>query len=141
MASINMSKVVTGGLLAGLIINVSEFVLNAGVLAKDWQQTMTSLNRPPDFTTAQIVGFNVFGFLIGIFAVWLYAAIRPRYGAGRNTAICAALATWFTVYLLGMAPPAMTGLFPLGLVAISVVWGLAEVLIATIVGARLYREE
>ena len=29
--------------------------------------------------------FTVWGFLVGIFAVWLYAAIRPRYGAGAKT--------------------------------------------------------
>jgi hypothetical protein len=33
--------------------------------------------------------FNATGFLIGIFAIWLYAAIRPRHGPGPKTAVCA----------------------------------------------------
>ena len=31
---------------------------------------------------------------LGIAAVWLYAAIRPRYGAGPRTAVIAGLAVW-----------------------------------------------
>ena len=36
-----------------------------------------------------LASFTVWGFLVGIFAVWLYAAIRPRFGALRATALCA----------------------------------------------------
>ena len=43
--------------------------------------------------------FLAWGFLVGIFAVWLYAAIRPRYGAGPKTALCAGAAVWGIGYL------------------------------------------
>ena len=43
--------------------------------------------------------FLAWGFLVGIFAVWLYAAIRPRYGAGPKTALCAGAAVWGLGYL------------------------------------------
>jgi hypothetical protein len=33
---------------------------------------------------AELTMFTVWGFLVGIFAVWLYAGIRPRYGAGQK---------------------------------------------------------
>ena len=31
-------------------------------------------------------------FLVGILLIWLYAAIRPRYGAGPGTAVLAGVA-------------------------------------------------
>ena len=31
--------------------------------------------------------FVIWGLFVGIFPVWLYAAIRPRYGAGLKTAL------------------------------------------------------
>lgn len=36
----------------------------------------------------------VMGFVFGIAAVWLYAAIRPRYGAGIGTPVRAGIAVW-----------------------------------------------
>ena len=37
--------------------------------------------------------------LTGISILWLYAAIRPRYGPGAKTATIAAFASWFIVSL------------------------------------------
>jgi hypothetical protein len=141
MSKINMSRVVIGGLVAGLLINVSEYVLNVIVLDAQWHETMASLNRPMAESVGAIVAFNIVGFLIGIFTVWLYAAIRPRYGAGPNTALCAGAAVWFIGYVLALSAPAITGILPMRLIGISLVWGLVEILIAAVVGARLYREE
>ena len=89
MDRINWNRVLLGGLLAGLIINASEFVLNGVVLQSDWNAAMKALNKPGDVTGGQIAGFNLWGFATGIIAVWLYAAIRPRYGAGPKTAAIA----------------------------------------------------
>ncbi len=141
MAGINVSKVITGGLVAGVIVNASEAVLNVVVLADDWKKVMLGLNKPADFATAQIIEFNIMGFATGLLAVWLYAAIRPRFGAGRNTAVIAALATWIAAYVLAFAPAAAMDLYPARIVCISLIWGLIEIVIATIVGATLYKEE
>lgn len=46
-----------------------------------WAEGMKALGRP-EFTTNQIIGFNTIGLAAGIFTLWLYATIRPRYGAG-----------------------------------------------------------
>src|SRR5437773_1007844 len=85
--------------------------------------------------------FTVWAFLIGIVAVWLYAAIRPRYGAGPKTAITAALAVWCLGYLLAAVTPLALKLFPVSVMIIGLVVGLVEVIVATLVGAKIYREE
>ena len=75
---------ILGGLVAGVTINVFEFLLNGVILANDMQAAIGALGTQMGarFVTA-------WGFLVGIFAVWLYAAIRPRFGALRATALCA----------------------------------------------------
>ena len=81
MGSINMGRVVIGGLVAGLLINVSEFLLNGVVLAQDLNDALKALNRPP-VDGGMILWFVLLGFGIGFMAVWLYAAVRPRLGPG-----------------------------------------------------------
>ncbi len=141
MGRINWTRVLLGGLVAGLIINVFEFVLNAIVLQKDWAEAMKTLNRSGDMTGGQIAAFNLWGFAAGILAVWLYAAIRPRYGAGPKTALVAALGVWLTAYLLGSAAPIILDLFPQRMMLLGLAVGIVEVSLGTLAGARLYREE
>ncbi len=139
MGGINWTRVILGGLLAGVVINVFESVLNGVVLAKEWEAAMAALNRKP-MGGGQIAVFVVWGFLIGIFAVWLYAAIRQRYGPGVKTALCAGAAVWGLGYLLASAPPIVMELFPAHLMTIGLAVGLVEILVATVAGAWLYRE-
>ncbi len=75
----------------------------------------------------------------GIWAMWLYAAIRPRYGAGPRTAVIAGLAWWIVSTLadatwgsFGFVP--VKALLPLSLVS------LPEMTMAVICGAWRYRE-
>lgn len=144
MSGINWGRVIFGGLLAGTVINVVEFFLNGVVLAKDWEAAMAALGRPP-IAGSQIAVFFVWsfilwGFLIGIFAVWLYAAIRPRYGAGPKTALFVGSFVWGLGYLLTSVTPFLLNLYPRRILAIGLTVGLVEVLLATLVGAWLYRE-
>ena len=85
--------------------------------------------------------FTLWGFLVGIFAVWLYAGIRPRYGAGPKTAACAGSAVWALGYLLASATTLALKLFPTRLMVIGLAVGLVEVIAGTLAGAWLYRED
>jgi hypothetical protein len=44
---INTARVVIGGVVAGLVLNVSEFILNMVVLGADMKAAMARLNLPP----------------------------------------------------------------------------------------------
>ncbi len=140
MGKINIGRVVLGGLLAGVVLNIGEFVLNVALLEEQWKAAMESLNRA-QVGDAAIVWFNVWGLVMGIAIVWTYAAMRPRFGAGPKTAIIVGLAVWFMVWVLGFGSSIIIGLYPTNLVLISLVWGLFEVPIATVTGAWLYKEE
>jgi hypothetical protein len=136
---INMTRVVLGGLLAGLVINISEVVLNAIVLEADLNAALARMNLPPVGTNA-IAVFVVMGFVLGIVSVWLYAAIRPRFEPGAPAAACAGVVVWFLAYCYGSIGFAAMGMFPARMIAIALIWGLFELVIATVAGAWVYSE-
>jgi hypothetical protein len=85
--------------------------------------------------------YAVYDVAKGLAGVWLYAAIRPRFGAGPRTATIAAVVTWFLVIpvpLLGLLP---TGWFGRRFAVLWSIEGLVVMVIAVVVGAWLYREE
>lgn len=139
MNAVNTGKVVTGGLVAGLIMNISEYVLNEPVLGAQMAAAMAERNLPP--VSGSAIGvFVVMGFLLGIFTIWLYAAIRPRYGAGAKTAVCAGLAVWFAAYLTPTVSFEVLGFMPMNLAVIAAVWGAVELMVASVAGAYFYSE-
>jgi hypothetical protein len=138
MARINLGRVILGGLLAGLVLNVSEFLLHEKVIKADEMAAMTALGKGG--ATGSIGVWVVYGFVYGIVLVWLYAAIRPRFGAGARTAACAGLTGWFFNSLLSSVAMVNMGLFAANLMVTSTIWALVDSVIAAVVGAWLYRE-
>ena len=139
MGRINLGRVILGGIVAGFLIDISEFFLNGIVLRAQWL-ALNAAHNIPVWGMNALIGFNLMGLAIGLVAVWTYAAIRPRFGAGPKTAIYAALLVWVTAYVLMNVSPWLAGMFPLSLVEMLVGVGLIEIVIATIVGAWLYKE-
>ncbi len=139
MGNINLGRVILGGIVAGIIVNAFEFVLNGVLLANQWTDLMASINRPV-LGVREIVCFNIFGFAMGLVAVWTYAAIRPRFGAGPRTALYAALLTWVTGYVFVDITPTIMGVFPMSMTWMLIGVGLVEIVVATLVGAWLYKE-
>jgi len=141
MGKINWGRVFLGGLIAGVIVNLSEFLVNGMLLMDEWAKAMQALGRPAGQGAGQMAAYIAFGFLVGLSAVWLYAAIRPRYGAGPRTAVCAGATVWFLAYFLGAMTALPMDLFPARLLYIGVGVGLVEMLIGTLLGACVYKEE
>ena len=139
MAQINTGRVVLGGLLAGLVINISEAVLNLAVVADDVEEIVTSLGVEPA-SGAAIGILVVVGFLIGIATVWLYAAMRPRFGAGPRTAMIAGAVVWALAHLWRMTDITLFLVLSMSFVMLVLVWTLVESLLAAYLGAMLYQE-
>ncbi len=140
MIKMNMGRVVLGGLVAGLVINVGEFILNMPILGSQWSDALKALNRPP-MDAAPPTFFIILAFVLGIFTVWLYAAIRPRFGKGPKTAICAGMMMWLISILYPMAGMLPMNLFPKSLMITAAIWDFFELPIAALAGAWFYREE
>ncbi|MGD8868529.1 MAG: hypothetical protein PVI01_12900 [Gemmatimonadales bacterium] len=139
MGKINIGRVIVGGLVAGLFINVAESLLNLVIIADRMDLVYRELNLPQPSGGA-IVVFFVLGFLLGILTIWLYAAIRPRFGPGPRTAILTALFVWLFAYLWPALGDAMMGILDPDLLVFVSVWGMFEILAASVAGAWFYRE-
>ena len=139
MNNINMGRVLLGGLLAGLVINIGEYLFNE-VLFKGQLKAVFDSLRVPEPSGNFIAVAVVLSFALGIVIVWLYAMIRPRYGPGPKTAICAGLIAWFLICIYCNLLWAILLSFPRNFVVIGIVWCFIEYCLAAIAGAWLYRE-
>ena len=139
MGQINWSRVVLGGLIAGLVMNVSEFIMTVPALGTQMQAELARHSLPP-MGASVATYYTVMAFVVGTLTVWLYAAIRPRYGPGPKTAICAGLTVWFLGPLRSRLGHATMGVFSTRLMVLAVVWGLVEMSVAALAGAWFYRE-
>lgn len=142
MASINLGRVVAGGLVAGVVANAIDFVSNTYVLASDiaaWAPTRNldpaAMNSGPVAATWIVVDF-IFGLLL----VSTYAAMRPRLGAGPKTAVLAGLALWGAVTLILFGFTQM-GVFSMALFVKGSIAALINTLAASVAGAAVYKEE
>ncbi|HJT67201.1 MAG TPA: hypothetical protein VJ749_12145 [Pyrinomonadaceae bacterium] len=139
MSKINFGRAILGGLVAGVVLNIGEYLLNEVVFKQQMEEMFRKLHVTPPGGNFIAVAVAI-TFLLGILLVLLYAMIRPRYGPGPKTAICAASVIWFCVYFYcGVLNAALFGLTT-SFVIIGMVWGIIEYSLAAIAGAWLYRE-
>jgi hypothetical protein len=139
MAGINVGRVIGGGLLAGVLMNVVDGLTNGAILNARWAEETRRLGIEMSAQSRSLAGWLTFDFLCGIVLVWLYASIRPRYGPGPKTAVVAGLAVWIITHLM-FAAWWFTGLFSFGLVAASTLGGLVAAVGGALAGCALYKE-
>ena len=139
MGKINLARVFLGGLLAGLILNIFEYVLNGVVFVSQWDAYMKILGR--QMRPGAIPFFVVSTFVAGIGVVWLYAVGRPRLGAGPTTAALAGIAYWFFAYAIPDANSIAANVAPGRLTLTISLILLVGVIIASVCGAWVYKEQ
>ncbi len=138
MSRINAGRVLAGGLLTGLLINIGETVLNGYLLMGTYAERMTAYGVPESPYAVPI--FSVYGFLLGIVAIWWYALARERLGPGPRTAALVGLGVW-VLYAGSFASfHFAVPLFPTHVPVVNLAWGFVEQPLATIAGAWVYRE-
>jgi len=140
MGKINIGRVILGGLVAGIVSDLLGYLVDGVLLAQRWSDGMGALARP-DLSSNQIVWFNLLGLATGIALIWIYAAIRPRFGAGPRTAIYAGLAVWIVGVLIpNVSFMVVAGLFSKHLALFTTSGALIEILAGALAGAALYKE-
>jgi hypothetical protein len=139
MKKINIERVLLGGLIAGLVLNIGEFLLNSVVFADDMKNDLQRLNltEPGGAFIARAVAAT---FVLGIVVTFLYAAIRAQFGSGVKTAIYAGLLAWFFSILYPGVIYNGIGIIETKFFLIGIAWGLIEYTLGAIAGAWLYKE-
>ena len=140
--AINTQKVVIGGLVAGLVMNVIDFVSNMFILGARMKAESDAFK--PGMSDAMMkpsvmASYIIMDFALGVLLVWTYAAIRPRFGPGFRTAVLAAGLFWVLacIFLSGYLH---MGMMSTGLWSTFAFVGLINFLLSAWVGAKLYTE-
>jgi hypothetical protein len=140
MGKINLGRVILGGIVAGIVSDVLDVLVDGIWLGPSWSGGMRQLGHSA-FSSNQVIWFNLLGLAGGIATIGIYAAIRPRFGAGAKTAIYAGLAVWVLAVLMpNLGFMWFTGLFSHHLMEKTTFGGLIEVLAGALAGAALYKE-
>ena len=139
MGKINFGRVLLGGLVAGIIMTIGEYLLNDFVLRSQMKDYFAAHRFPTPGGSFMVIAIAA-TVVLGIALVLLYAMIRSRFGPGPKTAIIAALTAWFLVFLYNNVIGVALGFVPVNMLAIAFGWELVEYLVAGLVGAWLYKE-
>lgn len=140
--AINTQKVVIGGLAAGLVANIIGFVGFGVILASRFETELAS--AAPTLVGAGMGGGAVAAtvvsqFAIGVLTVWLYAAMRPRFGPGIKTALYAGLAVWVCGVVFHLDPLLM-GMMSNTTYVLACLIAAIQVAASAALGGMLYQE-
>jgi hypothetical protein len=140
-AGINIGRLLLGGFVAAVVLNLVTGIANATILKGDflnWADGMGTHLHPPA-QPIQVGFWLLMGLLDAVTGVWIYAGMLPRYGAGSKTAILAGFLVWIVGRLCVAFDMLALGVFPWQLLAGQSVLGLAAILPGVLAGAWIYK--
>jgi hypothetical protein len=138
---LNISKLIAGAIVAGIVFNLIDYCTNTYWLKNDFRAMAGAHNIDPGAaeTGTAIAKFVCIDIAYGFLALFTYAAIRPRFGAGPATAVIAALIMWISadlvVYMFQTQQIFTMTYFVKGSAA-----ALLSSVVGTLAGASVYRE-
>ena len=140
--AINTSKVVAGGLAGGVVANIIGYV-GFGMLLGPRMEAEAIAVAPAlagrAMTTEAIVCNVIAQFVVSLLLVWLYAAMRPRFGAGPKTAVYAALAVWVCGFLFHL-DWLLAGMMTTTTYLLASIVAAVQLLATAWVGGMVYKE-
>ena len=138
MPQINVGRWLAGGLAAGtllLAVDVGSFPL----YRSEYEAAFATHSLTPMAGRGMLFGFGQI-VLSGFVLVFLYVAMRPRFGAGPRTALIAATTLWVARWLTASLYYRAIGLFPNRMLVTWLGIGFTALVAAALLGAWIYRE-
>jgi hypothetical protein len=136
---INGGRVIRGGLAAGLLYNLINWFGHGVILKAASSETMSEMNMAPP-ATGQILQLWLIWMVYGVTLAWVYAAIRPRFGAGLGTAVRATLVVWIAGIVVPALPNVVLGFASAGMILADGLVGLIGLMVGGSMAGYLYRE-
>lgn len=144
MGKINVGRVFLGGLVAGAVVLACDVIIAVAIPTIIRMGDLPSPHIAPPSLGPGVV-FAALALLVGgPAAIWFYAAIRPRFGPGPKTATYAALWIWL---ILGpymqteITAAGYPNAFPFAVWVVIDVISLPMLIVALLLGAKVYKEE
>ena len=142
MNKINFVRLMVGGLIATVILFLTDGVLHEHVFHTYWEYVYQGLGAHESqmgHGTA-ILYFLVFELGRGFLAVLVYALMRPFHGPGPKTAVFAAIVAWLAFSVAGPAQFIPLGFYSRRLWLVVAGAQLVTQIVATLAGAALYKD-
>lgn len=132
-----MKPFLLSGSLAGLVIVIGEALLNGVFLKSNWDLVNSQLGLVAPSSWVVSLAMTKL-FILGFVLVWLYEIFSHKYGAGIKAAMYVGLTIGLLIWgwvLMGMW---LAGYVDNTIAVATFFWGLVELPLATIVGAKAY---
>ena len=142
MTKINFARLFVGGLIASVLLFVSDGFLHEQLFKHYWDYLYQGLGaKPPETPHAMaMVYFFIFELGRGFGAILVYALMRPFYGAGPRTAVLSAIAAWLAFSVTAPAEFIPLGFYGRRLWVFVAVAQLVTSVATNLLAAWIYRE-
>ena len=141
MYKINWVRVLVGGLVAAVILFLTDGFFHERVVSADWKALFVGLgSAEPQENPVSLVYFAIFELGRGLLSIYLYALMRSCCGPGPKTAALAGLVAWIAFSVTGPAQFIPLGFYSHALWIKVGAFQLVTSIIAAIAGAALYKE-
>jgi hypothetical protein len=142
MPKIYWTRLIVGGLVASIIMFLTDGFFHEQIVKADWQAVYAALKTTePEPHGTGLAYFAVFELGRGMISLLLYATMRTHFGAGPKTAVLAAIAGWVAFSLTGPVQFIPLGFFSNALWLKLGAFHLVTSIVATLAGAALYKGE
>ena len=135
---VNFKSVLISGFITGLIIIISGLGM-IPLVGNQMNEVLESRSLPP-LSNGAMIYFALMSIILGISMVATYAFIQPSYTSKMKVAIVISIVIWFLTYFWSNAALVAYGFMPFKLAAIGTAWGLLELVLASIIGSKLYKD-
>lgn len=142
MTKINFGRLFIGGLIASILLFLSDGFLHEQVFKQYWEWVYQSLGaKQPDASNAMaLVYFFIFELGRGFGAIFIYALMRPFHGPGPKTAILSAIAAWLAFSVAAPAEFIPLGFYGRRLWVMVAAAQLVTSIVANLLAAWFYKE-
>lgn len=136
--AINSGKVVVGGLAAGVVANLLDYLFQGIVLKPDFEMMRQRLNLDPAAANNP-VPWIIVDFVLGFLLIITYVGFRARWGPGPKTAIYAGVVIFLGIASV-MGALASIGVFTTDTYLKSSALSLVTIICAALAAAFVYKE-
>lgn len=142
MKNVNWGKFILGALIVTAICFISDGFLHQKFVNDEWQAVFDALNATaPEHGGLNMVWFVIFEAGRGFLTMYVYVLLRPRLGAGVQTATWAGVVAWVVYSFTGPVQFIPIGFFSEALWIKAGLYQLVFSIVAAIAGAAPYGEK